>query len=557
MLDGVSLKNSTFVSNEVAVDDISDNTSNWNVANITMESDDEDAVGWRAVIAGSVLQGVACRGDEAEPMVDCINVKSANAVINGYEPAEHVTNGITVEEGFVLFDQTVYEGRMSSTLLIRNSDFRTSDEDAGKINLLGKAFITSMNSKYENFNIANPTPPGGEGPHSEYSRVTVCGDVYEGGTSKPYPGLEDNYPNIWVGVPTPTVVECSDDAYRYEDSFKLGGRYNSDVTKADKPMVGNFYDEVREDYVVYRPGQSTNAQSYFLVKQAGANASAEVQWGIYGDQAMVGRLFASTDTAQLIIFRAGTWWVKDPKLYDPANASYTQYYWGVADDIAFVGNFIDDADDKDELAIYRPSTQTFWIKDPRTGTNFAIPRGADYGTNIQVADFLGKGYDQIAQYQSGTWRIVDTDGGATYAPTLGGANDVPVPAKYLPGDCAQLAVWDPGTQELIMKDMPMSGDTCGTRNNVRIFWGSNNDLLLPLALPGGGTRSNACPETFNNVQLKDDACPSGDCANDIPLHINTEDVQSDLRKPVAYRQSKGHYYCGVANGQWWVHDLIQ
>jgi hypothetical protein len=193
---------------------------------------------------------------------------------------------------------------------------------------------------------------------------------------------------------------------------------------------------------------------------------------------------------------------------------------------------------------------------PRNSSYFTISRAAEYGNNIVVADFLGEGYEQIAQYDAGTWNIVDPDGGATYSPTLGGANDVPVPAKYLSGDCAQLAVWDPDTQEFIMKDMPLSGDPCGTRTNVRIFWGSNNDLVLPYNLPGGGTRSNACPTTFNNVTLKDDDCPGGDCANDIPLHINTDNPSSDLRKPVSYRQSKGHYYCGVANGQWWIHDLV-
>ena len=564
MLDGVSVKNSTFTSNVSSVTDLSDNTSNWNVQNLTMESEDSDAVGLRAILTGLSLQGVSCRGVETTPMVSCIDMKSGTMIINGFQAPEHVTNSITVQEGYVLFDQSVYEGRMPSTLLIRNSDFRSSDEvaGAGKINLLGKAFITSMNNKYENFYIANPNPSGGEGPQSEFSRVTICDDAYETAGNVPYPGIDENFPNIWVGVPTPTVVECSGDPYSYEDTFRHGGNYDNDpspsVRNEDQPMVGNFYDEVQEDYVIYRPGQTTNAQSYFLIKQAGGDASTSVQWGLHGDLAMVGKIFANTDTAQLIIFRSGAWWVKDPKVTNPANSTYAVYSFGTTDDIPFVGNFIDEAGDFDELAVYRPSTDTFWIMDPRgVHSPISYNRGAEYGNNIVVADFLGEDYEQIAQYVNGTWNIFDPNGGPLYTPSLGDSNSVPVPGKYLPGDCAQLAVWDPDTQEFILRDMPMTGDTCGTRDNVRIFWGSNNDLVLPFNLPGGGTRSNACPTTYNNVTLKDDNCPGGDCANDIPLHINTDNDASDLRKPVAYRQSTGHYYCGVANGQWWIHDLIQ
>ena len=102
-------------------------------------------------------------------------------------------------------------------------------------------------------------------------------------------------------------------------------------------MVGAFYADDREDYVIYRPGQETNDYSYFLIKEAGGNRSTSIQWGLHGDHAMVGKVFASVDTAQLIIYRSGAWWVRDPKVLDPGNATYTVYNWGLAGDIPFVG----------------------------------------------------------------------------------------------------------------------------------------------------------------------------------------------------------------------------
>ena len=210
---------------------------------------------------------------------------------------------------------------------------------------------------------------------------------------------------------------------------------------------------------------------------------------------------------------------------DPNNSSNNSVWgWGLSGDKPFIGNFLDESGsvsgNKDEIAIYRPSTKTFWILNPRSSGSVAFSTTADSDSEIQIADYLGAGYDQIAQYKAGVWKIVDPRTGSTYTVNFGQAGDIPVAGKYLAtlpskDPCAQVGVWRPSTQEFLVVD-PFSN--CGTRSTSMV-WGSNN----------------------------------GSYADDIPLTINAGDAPM-LRRPTAYRITKGLYDHSLSDGQWWVHD---
>jgi hypothetical protein len=498
MVDGLSLKNSTFVNNQTAVRIFSGNASNWNIMNLKLNSDSANANGWDQKNGGhQSLQNITCQGSSSHPMSNCIRLSMTGTYLAGVKPASHVTNGLTV------FDS------MLTYFLIRDSDFRSA-----RVNITGRSFIVSMNNKYDDFNV-DWTVSDGDFWHGKNSRLTYCGDTYAGGIySGSSNGLATTHPNLIVGVPTLTRVSCGTRPIPWDDVVRWGGEAN------DKPLVGNFFDNVREDFVIYRPG----SQSYFLIKQAGGVGTKTIPWGQSGDIPLIGRFYPDS-RAQIVIWRPslGDFWIHDPRLF-VENSTTTNYafHWGQSGDIPFVGNFFDEygpgGENNDEIGIYRPSDRTIWIANPRSGEYLGMGRSADYGTNIQIGDFRGVGYDQIAQYQAGVWNIIDTRTAQTYTLNLGQSGDVPVAGKYLTGACTQLGVWRPGTQEFIVAD-PFS--SCGTRSTSMI-WGSNND--------NGSTQYT----------------------DDIPLTINTAD--GSLRRPTSYRPTKGAFEFSLSNGQWWVHD---
>lgn len=507
MIDGVSLKHLSFFSNDTGVEIFSSNASNWNIMDLNIESDSFEAEGWYQTNGGyQGFQRVSCQGTKTNNMKDCLRLgMTSGTYLTDLKPTQYVTNALTIGENGTVHTG-IYEGYVFTTLLVRDSDFTSTTEEEGRMNVLGKAFITSMNNKYSYFNVES-TYKGNE------SRLTYCGDTYTGGS--PYPGLDNRHQNLWVGVPTLTRVQCGTRPMPWDDAIRWGGEGK------DQPLVGNFYDDVREDFVIYRGG----AQSQFLIKQAGGTGSSTINWGTDDDVPMIGRFYPNT-RSQVVIWRPskGQWWVNDPN----TSATYV-WSWGISEDIPFVGNFLDESGsvpgNKDEIAVYRPSTKTFWILNPRSGTYTSLVRTANYGTNIQVGDFLGVGYDQIAQYTTGVWNIINPRTGSTYTASLGQSGDVPVAGKYLPqlsgkDACTQIGVWRPSTQEFLVAD-PFSN--CGTRS-TSVIWGSNNDF---------------------NAQPYDD---------DIPLTINTAD--GTLRRPTAYRPTKGAFPYSIANGQWWVRDPI-
>jgi hypothetical protein len=506
MIDGMSLRNFSFINNSTAVRVFSGNASNWNVNGLNIESSTANAVGWHQTYGGHQgLQNVNCQGAPLYKMKDCIRLEMSGGIyLTGLKRTTNVTNALTIGENASAYNG-IYAAPAPATLVVRNSDFTSSAANNGRVNLIGKAFITSMNNKYQYFN-AEATYKGTE------SRITYCGDNYTGG-SGPYPGLDTRHPNLWVWVPTLTRVECGTRPMPWEDSVRLGG------TSVDRPLVGNFYDDVREDFVIYREGTTGVPQSKFLIKQTSGVLSQTIDWGLKDDLPMVSRFFPSS-RAQIVIFRPSTgyWWVKDPN----NSANNSAWAWGTSGDVPFVGNFFDESGlvsgNHDEAAVYRPSNKTFYIINPRTGVWTSHTTTPDTDSKIQVGDFLGVGYDQIAQFKAGTWYIINPRNNNTYTLSWGTTGDVPVAGKYLSGSCAQVGVWRPADQTFYVAD-PFSG--CGTRNTSMI-WGSNNDFL-----------STAYDD-------------------DIPLTINTAD--GSLRRPTAYRPTVGAFPYSIANGQWWVHD---
>lgn len=475
MLDGVSLRNFSFVNNKTSVRINGSNISNWNVMDIAMQSNSANAEGWDQKYGGNSIQNISCQGTSNADMKDCVRLEMGASYISNLKKTQYVTNVVTIKEGsMVNFGDLPYQSFQTSWLNIRNSDLRTENSSRSSLNLLGKAFIVSLNNKYDYFT------KGTDFYEGELSSVTSCNDT--GGT---FSVLEPVYYNNYVGLNTPTLITCGANPYSWENPIKWGE--DGDIAKVGElSLVGNFYDDVKEDHVVFRPGSAAR----FLIRQAQGIGTMNIQWGTTGDVPVVGRFLSSTQRSQIAVYRpsTGVWWI-----YNPATNTYSTTTFGLSGDVPIVGNFFSEgsnpADQRDEIAIYRPSTKRFWILNPRTLYSENWSRGTtDYGTNFQVGDFLNLGYEQVAQFQNGNWYITDLDTG-TAEPVInfGTTGDTPVAGKYFDQGCTQLGVWNPGSQEFRVQDAKSSCSSSGARDG-ELVWNKNygssdpNDYDLPLVM---------------------------------------------------------------------------
>ena len=111
--------------------------------------------------------------------------------------------------------------------------------------------------------------------------------------------------------------------------------------------------------------------------------------------------------------------------------TYTSFYsvgLGFAYDILVPGDY--DGDNKDDVAVYRPSTGAWYVYQSTNRQLFAVGFGAP-GDVAVPGDYDGDGKDDVAVYRSGTWFTLGTTSGFAAA-GFGAAADIPTPSRYLP-----------------------------------------------------------------------------------------------------------------------------
>jgi hypothetical protein len=296
MINGVSLKNMTFINNKKALDLLSPSASNWNVMNLIMKSNSNLAIGWNQYWGGHfAVRGARCEGGATHDMSRCFNLQMVSRFsLTGLKKTVDVKNSVTIAPSFFAFDESVYHARQPSTVNFRNNDFT-----GGRVNVTGKSFILSMNNKYDDVNVQTTYQPNYDPWDDEpaVSRLTYCADSFTG--SPHYAELADYHPNRWVGAPTPTRLECSADPIPWDEVVTWGGADN------DVPLVGNFYDEDTEDYVIFRPSA---ANPEFHIRERNGTGKRTLEWEQSADKPLTAKILSTSDFSQIIAFAAAPGW---------------------------------------------------------------------------------------------------------------------------------------------------------------------------------------------------------------------------------------------------------
>lgn len=201
-----------------------------------------------------------------------------------------------------------------------------------------------------------------------------------------------------------------------------------------------------------------------------------------------------------------------------------------------------DGDNKADLAVFRPSTGTWYMN--RTSAGFFAQQFGQNGDNPVAADYDGDGRADVAVYRSGTWYRIKSSTVTYDVTNFGVPGDIPAPADFDGDNKADAAVFRPSTGQWyrlmtgnggysvtnfgVIGDVPMAADYDGDgRSDIAVFRPSNGTWYR-LSSGGGGY-------TFQQFGVAGDKAVSGDFDGD---------GKADL---AVWRPSNGNWYILGAN----------
>ncbi len=138
----------------------------------------------------------------------------------------------------------------------------------------------------------------------------------------------------------------------------------------------------------------------------------------------------------------GTWWIRNS-----ATGAMSMSGWGVPGDIPVPGDY--DGDGRADLAIWRPADGTWWIVNSGFGAGYAssfssVYQWGLYGDTPMSFDYNGDGRNDLVVYRQGTWFAYDTNTGNPTVVAWGLPGDVPFAGDFNGDGFVDLAVYRPG-----------------------------------------------------------------------------------------------------------------
>jgi hypothetical protein len=208
----------------------------------------------------------------------------------------------------------------------------------------------------------------------------------------------------------------------------------SAANPTDIPVPGNYLGWGINDFAAfYRPSDGTWYNTGIPNTQWGVSTDTPVPGDYDGDGAM-----------DIAVYRpsTGTWFILQSKANFTTSVARQ---WGASGDIPVPGDY--DGDGLTDIAVYRPSSGTWFILKSSTNSALIVQWGAN-GDITVPGDYDGDGKTDIAVYRpaGGNWFILksSTSFSTSNIVQFGSPGDVPVPGEFDGDGKTDIAIFRPG-----------------------------------------------------------------------------------------------------------------
>jgi hypothetical protein len=248
-------------------------------------------------------------------------------------------------------------------------------------------------------------------------------------------------------------LNSSDTAFRSE---QFGGAN-------DTIVPGDYDGDGKNDLAVFR--RQTDGTGLWVVKCSTTDQVNYVQWGSATDVPVVGD-FDGDNRDDIAAFRpsSGLWSllrasdIIKPVAEGQSTATFVQ--WGTAGDKPFAGDF--DGDGRADIAVFRPSDRTWYIRRSADAGFTSIPWGLETDVPL-LRDFDGDGRVDVTVFRplNGTWYIRRSSNSQLLAYQFGQNGDIPTAADFDRDGKADISVF-----------RPSNGTWYGVRSATNEFFGT-------------------------------------------------------------------------------------